>query len=70
MSAVDPLDEAERGRYQAGVRHGIRLMLDGKPLENLALELTMLRAAYEAACVELAKRERTIAAYRTICRGG
>lgn len=70
MSVVDPLAEAELDRYAAGVKHGIRLMLEHKSIADLMLELYFLRIAYEVAAKDLGKARRTIEAYRTICRGG
>lgn len=67
---LDPLDERELDRYQAGIRHGVRIMLEGRPLEDIALELTLLRAAYAQVCAELIKRDRTIRAYQQVIRGG
>lgn len=69
MSAPDPFDDAELDRYQAGMRHGVRLMLEGRPMEDIALELVLLRATVSVLTNELADARRTIRAYRTIIRG-
>lgn len=46
-----------------------RLPLGAEALQTMALELTLLRAAYAVVCAELVKRDRTIEAYRTIIHG-
>ncbi len=63
---TDPLAEDELSRYDTGRKHGIQQTLELPALEDVALELVLLRAAYAQIVVELARRERTIEAYREL----
>lgn len=64
MLGEEPGQEPDRRRGDPP-----RLPLGAEALQAMALELTLLRAAYAVATDELAKARRTIAAYRTIIHG-
>lgn len=66
---MTPDDNPELTSYDAGKRHGVTQVLELPAMEDIALQVVLLRATVAALTSELQKRERTIRAYQAIIRG-